>query len=138
MLFRSLNVIVGKAGLTGLGSSDGWYLRSFDGKPEFAIVANDNSTNQLFGSNLADGTWHHIAGTFDASTRVMRLYVDGVLAAEKTTTVGLSVNSVPLRIGISSNTAALEPFNGFIDEVEIYNRALSQSEIQAIFAGGHH
>ncbi len=134
--FPEFNVIVGKAGLSGQSTSDGWYLRWIDGMPEFAIVASDNSINQAVGSVLPNGVWHHIAGTFDGSTRVMRLYVNGDLVVEKIITGGLPINSVPVRIGLSSNPFAPEPFNGMIDEVEIYGRALSQSEIQTIFNAG--
>ncbi|MDX6694381.1 MAG: hypothetical protein QOF02_1984 [Blastocatellia bacterium] len=68
----------------------------------------------------------HIAVTYDGTT--MSIYINGTLDAFKTTTIGtLNQNTFPLTIG-----GGAADFNGAVDELEIFNRALSQSEIQAI------
>jgi hypothetical protein len=72
-------------------------------------------------------TWTHVVTTFDGS--MLQLYVNGVLVRE----FGLSraaatVSSGDLRIG--GNAIWDEYFKGRIDEVRIYNRALSPAEIQ--------
>ena len=72
--------------------------------------------------------WHHIVGTFNQSA--MRIYIDGNQAGEKTSlfyppTEGTS----NLRFGNAENYY----FNGTIDDIRIYNRALSASEISAIY-----
>jgi hypothetical protein len=73
--------------------------------------------------------WHHVAGTYDGS--VMRLYLDG---AE----VGSLMVSGTVEIGAAVTLAsAAGPFDGLLDEVEIYYRALSGSEIKAIFDVGN-
>ncbi|MCP9882534.1 VCBS domain-containing protein, partial [Cyanobium sp. Alchichica 3B3-8F6] len=75
--------------------------------------------------NLADGVWHHVAATFDGTTR--KIYLDGVLKASDTPT-GHNVpeTATNVRIGSTNNG---EYFDGGIDNVGIWNIALSQSEI---------
>ncbi|HKS36226.1 MAG TPA: LamG-like jellyroll fold domain-containing protein, partial [Verrucomicrobiae bacterium] len=77
--------------------------------------------------SIAVGQWTHLAGTYDG-TRV-RLYVNGVEVASAARTGLISVNDLPVRIG--GNSPYGEHFDGLIDEVRIYNRALSATEIQS-------
>ncbi len=87
-------------------------------------------------TNVVDGQWHHVAATFDSATKEMRVYVDGSLDASKIAEdSSIHVNSQNVIIGRFGGFAA-NPFPGLIDEVEIYNRALSSAEIQAIFLAG--
>jgi glucose/arabinose dehydrogenase/chitodextrinase len=71
-------------------------------------------------------TWTHVALTYDGS--LLRLYVNGNLVASQPASGTIQTNSSPLRIG--GNVPYGEFFGGLIDEVRIYNRALSQAEIQ--------
>jgi len=138
--YPAFSVIVGKAGLSGSAQWDSWFLYYGEGKPEFFVVSSDNNINYLIGPVLPDNVWHYLAGTFDDATRAMKLYVNGVLVAEGTTTAGLPVNLAPVRIGCSSHeftpVPIYEPFNGLIDEVEIYDHALTATEIQSIYLAG--
>ncbi len=70
--------------------------------------------------------WTHLAATYDGA--VLRLYVNGVQAGSLSRTGSINTTSNPLRIG--GNNVWSEWFNGLIDEVRIYNRALTQAEIQ--------
>jgi hypothetical protein len=82
---------------------------------------------QLFGgSRLSANTWTHLAATYDGTTQ--RLYVNGVQVSSRAQTGAIQISTSPLRIGGSSVFG--EFFQGRIDEVRIYNRALSQTEIQ--------
>ena len=86
-------------------------------------------------TNVADGNWHHVAGTYDGTT--VNVYVDGVLQGATTYTAGVGyVSGDPLLIGKRQRVANTSNFNGLIDEVEIFNRALSASEILGIFNAG--
>jgi len=82
------------------------------------------------GMDLPMNTWTHLAGTFDGTTQ--RLYINGQLVGSVDTPLG-PANTAPLLIGGSASCATT---GGRIDEVEIFNRALSQTEIQAIVAAG--
>jgi hypothetical protein len=86
---------------------------------------------------LEDHVWYHVAGTYDGSTA--KIYVNGVLdnSVPKTGTI-LASTAGPLFIGQNvAGFGSVEFFNGFIDEVSLYNRALSDTEIQAIVNTGH-
>lgn len=81
-------------------------------------------------NNIASSSWHHLVGTYDSSAREIKFYVDGVLK-QTTTLVGLASYTIAtstndFKIGYSG----LPPVYGLIDEVKIYNRALSAAEIQ--------
>ena len=71
--------------------------------------------------------WTHVALTYDGAA--LRLYVNGVLAANQSRSGAIQTNSNPVWIG--GNSPYGEYFQGLIDEVRIYNRALSQAEIQS-------
>jgi hypothetical protein len=72
-------------------------------------------------------SWVHLASTYDGTT--LRLYADGTQIAERAMKGSIETNTNPLWIG--GNKPFGEFFQGQIDEVRIYNRALSPAEIQA-------
>ena len=100
------------------------YVRTSAGGPDRGITA---------ASRLPLNVWSHIAVTYTTAVggSTLRIYVDGALI---TTVAGPNQNLLagnqPLRIG-NSNAQISEGFNGLIDEVRVYNRALSVAEIQA-------
>lgn len=79
--------------------------------------------------------WIHLAGIYDGST--MRLYVDGIEIGSRTLTGNIRVDDNPVTIGGEENGSAPQvvdgEFEGLIDEVRIYNRALDAFEIREIF-----
>jgi hypothetical protein len=77
-------------------------------------------------SQLPLNTWTHLAATYDGAT--LRLYVNGVQVGSRGVTGNVLVSTGALRIG--GNAVWGEYFSGLIDEVRIYNRALTQTEIQ--------
>jgi probable HAF family extracellular repeat protein len=79
-----------------------------------------------------DGQFHHLAGTYDG--QVMRLYLDGVLVGDRARTAPIAVTSDPAFIGLNSGCGHLSAAD--IDEVTLYERALSPSEIQTIVGAG--
>ena len=81
-------------------------------------------------SPLPLGTWSHLAATYDGAT--LRLYVNGNVVASRPLTGALLTSTGALRIG--GNSLWGEFFQGSIDEVRIYNRGLTQAEIQTDMA----
>jgi hypothetical protein len=79
-----------------------------------------------------DGKFHHMAGTYDGS--MMNLYFDGVLVGQKVHTGAIPFTSNPPYIGLQGACGDLSAAD--MDEVSFYNRALTQSEIQAIVNAG--
>ena len=78
------------------------------------------------GSTLTANAWSHVAITYNGTTE--RLYVNGNQVASKAQTGSIGGSSGALRIG--GNSMWGEYFKGRIDEIRIYNRALSATEIQ--------
>ncbi len=87
----------------------------------------------------------HLAGTLDHATGNMRLFVDGVLAADTVTSVrpfrDLDPASNP-SIGIGNHGGYPTsphnfPFDGLIDELAVYNRALTANEVLGIYSAGN-
>ena len=83
------------------------------------------------GVDLALNTWTHLAGTFEGGT--YRFYINGQLIATNSGQALGPTNNAPLEIG---GSGSCEHFGGLLDEVSIYNRALSASEIAAIYNAG--
>ena len=88
-------------------------------------IKTDGSLRHLRVSGVfTEGRWHHVAGTWDGVTQ--RLYIDGVEIASQEPG-GVLGNTSNVEMGSGS-----EPFNGMLDEVRIYNRALMKAEIKAL------
>lgn len=82
---------------------------------------------------LANGTWRHVAVTFE--NKVLRYYIDGQLNREVAQGGDLTTfSSAMLMIAGSDNN--LDLFQGALDEVRLYNRALAASEVQTLASGG--
>src|SRR5438034_1215433 len=116
-----------------------------------SFYVNDSSTTTyphvFTTATYNDGQWHHVVAVFQNTGGTaqddLAIYVDGVKVPHvalpqnpysSATTVGFN----SLRIGRSDrlNPAEARPFSGEIDEVSIYSRALSSSEIAALFNAG--
>jgi hypothetical protein len=117
-------------------SADGlaYALYAHDNAPRSAAyvrVAGSGGDESAAGSTaLPLDTWTHLAATFDGAH--VRLYVNGALVGTRAVAGTLLVTSRPLRIG--SNLVWGEYFNGRLDEIRVYNRALSAAEIRADMA----
>lgn len=69
--------------------------------------------------------WVHVAATYDAATSIMKLYRNGVLVATNTSAIGHAAGNIAIGSFGNANT-----WDGSIDEVRLWNRALSKCEIQ--------
>ncbi len=79
--------------------------------------------------SLTLGQWYHVAITYESGSQV--IYVDGNPVATSSRTGTLELNNDPLRIGSDVN-GGNRIFDGFIDEVNIFGRALTQAEVQTL------
>jgi hypothetical protein len=102
---------------------------SGDGTRPSAYVA-PNDTNVIGTAALSTTAWSHVAVTYDGTT--MRLFVNGNQVASRALSTPITTSTGALRIG--GNSVWGEYFQGRIDEVRIYNRALTAAEIQADMA----
>jgi MSHA biogenesis protein MshQ len=82
------------------------------------------------GAGITAGNWFHIAITYTSGKQV--IYVNGVEKGSQTFTGSLTLNNDPLHIGQDQGTTS-RFFDGYIDEVQIFDGELSAAEINALF-----
>lgn len=115
---------------TGLGYTTPYALRLKLNK--FNVRIGDGSSLQdIKYEGVELNKWYFFAGTWDGTN--IRLYVDGELKIVDSQDLTPYINTVPLKIAAEGPSSSL-PFNGIIDEVRIYNRALTPKEIQIHYA----
>jgi lysophospholipase L1-like esterase len=119
-----------------------WVGCSASGRAAFQLKDSSGETHNLAGTTVLTGdTWYHIAAVRDATNadpaeREVRLYVNGVQEdVEYATFPGNFVSSAGVTIGWF-DISPFYYFAGAIDEVAIYNKALSLSEIQEHYVSG--
>ncbi len=107
------------------------------GAARFQLEDTTGSNSLLEGPAINDGAWHHLVGVRDGASNVNRLYVDGVEvdSAVKVYTTGFTSATAALNIGWLNRSGGFH-FEGVIDEVAIYHKSLSVSEIQAHYNNG--
>jgi len=117
--------------------SAGYRLGVVEGKPCFQIPLRA-WTHHLSGNKpLPAGQWVHLAGTFDGQT--MRLYMNGEECGNMSRPAPIKPNTCHLCIG-NYEIAHPAHFNGLLDEVRLYNRALTPEEVRQHYRvmGGRH
>lgn len=116
------------------------YSLSMDGNQNLVFAVCDADGNDAkVQTPVGLGGWIHVAGVLDDDTGTMSLYINGVLAAETTTKVRpfgklLPDQSPGVGIGNVNDGGNNFPFAGEICEVGLYDRALSEDEVNAIYA----
>ncbi|MCK4447098.1 MAG: DUF1565 domain-containing protein, partial [Candidatus Marinimicrobia bacterium] len=104
-----------------------YYLRFYNNSLNFYLSGCDHMISYS-SSNFDINKWYFITATYDGDN--MKLYVDGVNVISEVETDKILTGDDPLVIGGSIQGCY---FNGTIDEVNIYNRALTQSEIDSLY-----
>jgi len=96
---------------------------------DFKLSVGGVSSGINFITDLRDGTFNMITATYNASNGEWKVYINGNLDNSQTNNIGsLSLSSEPVSIGRDSRDKNY--FNGTVDEVFIYNKSLSEEEIQ--------
>ena len=81
-------------------------------------------------STLQSNEWIAVVGTYDRQT--LNLYTNGVLASQVSSTVPIDRNNLPIGIGRNLESGS-DWFKGCIDEIRIYNRAISSNEVTQLY-----
>ena len=130
--------VMGEAGILGK-HFEGFLITYYaDGKCWWYVSGGGNHVNGL----LTPGCWHHVVGTFDGS--MLCLYVDGRLADTRPSKAAEIRPARNFLIGcVLGDPSATDPaytrtshFPGKIDEVRVYDRALSAEEVRTHFEEG--
>jgi O-glycosyl hydrolase len=99
---------------------------------------NANSTINAY----TNAGWHHMAGVCDEANGNLLLYVDGALAGSAAIPANSGItnaSNVPLAIGaraVNATSGYNKQFLGWIDDVALYNYALSSNQVQSIYQAG--
>jgi hypothetical protein len=136
-------VIVSKYDSSANASNKSWALLNVDGRLRFGVY--QGATGRAMETSavvLAPNKWQHVAATFDVATQAIQIYVNGVAVAsnfvpgQNAPITVINDSSSPVRIGSYVGTSgAMSGFwDGRIDEVDVFQRALSAGEVQSIFA----
>lgn len=106
---------------------DGWRAgtRTTDAGP---LLGWESSHDLLDTTGPSLSVWHHVAMTFASGT--VEIYVDGALVQSRSGFSAIVFDSAPIRIGCRADDN--NAFDGWVDEVRLYSRALSQSEITSL------
>jgi hypothetical protein len=128
----------------GAGNKETYRLEVTDDDNAGFHVRDVNNSNFAAGSDVWRSEWVHLAGTFDGDSNTLRCYVNGQLAgddAENTEVdfvnkgMTMSQDTNDLAIGNCSDANDRE-FEGTIDDVRLYNYALSEAEVAWLAANG--
>jgi glucose/arabinose dehydrogenase len=111
------------------GTNDLYYLESSSDQSSKPAAGGTFSPSPLYssGAALALNTWSHVAVTYDGAT--LSMYVNGTQVASRAQTGAIQTSTGPLTLG--GDPLYGQYFAGRIDEVRVYNRALSATDIQA-------
>lgn len=140
------DTFVGKINNEGDSSDGGWRVRYTESSGHImAEVTSDTLNNYCTvegnSSNIEDGNWHHITVVFNrnatCTTNDIVIYIDGKVEPATSLYGGSSnynvTNNDPLTIGaFNSNGTYTNDTNGLIDDLRIYNYALSPTQIKTI------
>jgi len=112
----------------GTGNGNSWQLEIVGASSLLSFSG--GSPHSLDSTSITvPGTWYHVAGAWDGATK--RLYVNGALVVTRVSEI--LYDNYPIVLGGDVNTGvpALH-WDGILDDLRIYNRALSLAEIQAL------
>ena len=85
-----------------------------------------------FPAGYADGQWHHLAAVYDSAASEKRIYFDGALVTTVSMASNLNVANANFRLGTIHHPYGDEDFNGTLDDVRIYDTALTGIQIDEL------
>lgn len=84
-------------------------------------------------STIQDGEWHNVVMVWDVSESKYKGYVDGNYIGQSGAVTGAGSVNAPIRLGIRNDLYTSNKYVGQMDEVRIYNRALSDTEVKQLY-----
>jgi hypothetical protein len=112
------------------GVTDDFGISLVGNKAAFGV---GNPDTTIFTTNsINDGLWHHVTATRDSASGQMNLYLDGVLQATTTGPQGAKAAPPVLRIGSLQTGVTGSFLAGTIDDVQIFDRVFSPSEVPSL------
>jgi len=116
------------------GANGGYKMSVYNDKIEFEIrTASDSAflnRDVVGGTEIKVDVWYHVAGVYSLEDGYIRTYVNGELDRELLTAQALGASPGSFKIGCEPFTTGSYNFNGVMDDIRIYNRALSEAEVR--------
>lgn len=118
-------------------AKNGWrFAVGTNGKYAFECYAGGWKSTATAFDILPKGEWSHLVAVADANARKLRLYRNGTLVAETNCNSALNNNATTIYVArdpqpVSSGPFPINTFNGLIDDVEVFDTALSEADIKA-------
>lgn len=104
-------------------------------RPTFTVTVGGVRNHTAASTDLTPiGAWSHFVSTYDGQEA--RIYLDGALAVVNAVTGSIDTSAPPLYIGGVNHPGSNNQFFGKIDEVALYNRALTAEEVQQAYQKG--
>ena len=123
--------IIAKANYSGEVDTIGYQIIQWNGDARFYIGNGVGTGVGVSFGNTMDNVWHYLVGSWDGTT--MKTYKDGVYISQASYS-GNPTNGVNLHIGNASDNSYY--FDGSIDDVKIYNYALTEDEVREEYNSG--
>lgn len=145
---KTISFFIKKASIVGTGSSiiSQWYapaswqihIPANVGFINYYSYNGSTSSSIVSSKNVCDNIWHHAVITYVASSNLLSIYIDGIfdtsanLTVEENTTSGNGI-----WFGRENGSTVYSPFAGSLEDVRIYNRALSADEVNILYELGN-
>lgn len=122
------------------GGLNGYALRVNNNNRMIADFRTDYSNITCFTDQyVTENEWHYAVVVFDRVAGLLSMYLDGALIGSKEIGPGSVDNDFEFRIGANASGAVANKFfNGILDEVKLFNRALSAAEVSDLFNPAAH
>lgn len=131
----TINTIVDKP--LGTGQSDSWHFGLTPAWNFSSWIFNDpgSSVGSQVTSPATTGEWHYVVATFSNTTKLHKLYVDGILRATNTFNNTIGYDNNKMYIGAALENSGLNfPMDGVLDEIKIYDDTLAAQQIASDYA----
>jgi type II secretory pathway pseudopilin PulG len=115
----------------GEGNPNNYQLAIADGQA--TLYLDDGDSNGFRGDTVLNtGQWYHVAGTWDGAQ--VRIYLNGILDNDPPDSYSWTLNTDTRDLYIGGRSGGTDLLDGTLDDVRIYDRALTAEEIQSIVA----
>ncbi len=116
-----------------VGNSNVFAILFQNGKVYGSFYNGSTEVRTSDNSITSDGNWHHVVYIRNQNLNKLYIYVDNVLKDSTTNSFGNLANTANLFIGSSGASTDIQWWNGKIDDIGIWNRALTSNEILSLY-----
>jgi len=130
-----VQAFIGKMGPSGAGQDNQFLIEISDSRGLSGMTFEYNSIGRITVNDFTwpANIWAHVVLTYEATTTAARFYFQGELLKEEIFNNSPFTCDIPVALGATPSDSGKRYLMGCLDEVRIYNRTLSESEIQELY-----